>query len=72
MFVLLSASVGICGGIRNLCFSLVGQKILNNVQNQLFTAIIKQDIAFFDGISTGDLTSRLWNDANVIFNLIKI
>ena len=53
LFVLLSASVGICGAIRNLCFALTGQKILKNVQSQLFTAIMKQDIAFFDGISTG-------------------
>jgi len=71
VFVILSATVGFCGGIRNLCFSVVGQKMLNDVQHKLFTAMIKQDIAFFDGIASGNLTSRLWNDASAMISPIN-
>jgi ATP-binding cassette subfamily B protein len=33
---------------------------------KLFQSIIIQDIAFFDGVNTGELTSRLSSDANAM------
>ncbi len=38
----------------------------NDVRNNLFRSIMIQDIAFFDGVTTGELTSRLTNDANAM------
>ena len=38
----------------------------NDVRNTLFKSIMIQDIAFFDGVTTGELTSRLTNDANAM------
>ena len=37
-----------------------------HVRNRLFRGIIIQDIAFFDGATTGDLTSRLAYDASAM------
>jgi ABC-type multidrug transport system fused ATPase/permease subunit len=54
------------GGVRSLCFGVVGSKMANDVRNKLFQSIIVQDIAFFDGTTTGELTSRLSNDANAM------
>uniref|UniRef100_A0A6B2L0F6 ABC transmembrane type-1 domain-containing protein n=1 Tax=Arcella intermedia TaxID=1963864 RepID=A0A6B2L0F6_9EUKA len=55
----LSFAVGLFGGIRNLCFNIVGRKMGNAVRVKLYRSIIVQDMAFFDGSNTGDLTSRL-------------
>jgi len=59
LYVGLSVSMGLFGGIRNLCFNVVGRKMGNEVRNKLYASIMMQDMAFFDGSNTGDLTSRL-------------
>ena len=48
-YLLLSVATGFFGGIRNLCVSIVGRKLNNEVRNRLFSALMVQDIAFFDG-----------------------
>ena len=45
--------------IRSQLFSLIWQV---HIRSQLFSRIIVQDIAFFDGMRTGDLTQRLSGD----------
>ncbi len=44
----MSVATGFFGGIRSLCFSVVGAKMANDVRVKLFQAVIIQDIAFFD------------------------
>jgi ABC-type multidrug transport system fused ATPase/permease subunit len=65
-YAILSVITGAFGALRNLCVSLVGQRIAKDVREQLFGAILVQDIAFFDGMPTGQLTSRLTNDTNAM------
>lgn len=43
---------------RRFCFSVAHRR----AQNELYRAIIVQDIAYFDGANSGDLTSRLSGD----------
>lgn len=43
----------------------------NEVNNKLFAALVVQDIAFFDGTNTGQLTSRLANDASQMVNPMR-
>ena len=50
-YATLSVITGAFGALRNLCVSLVGQRIAKDVRQQLFGAILGQDIAFFDGNS---------------------
>ncbi len=57
---------GALGGLRSLCFNLVGRRIMVWVRSRLYRAIIVQDIAFFDGIRTGDLTQRLSGDTRAM------
>mmetsp|Transcript_2144 Transcript_2144/g.4280 ORF Transcript_2144/g.4280 Transcript_2144/m.4280 type:complete len:596 (-) Transcript_2144:143-1930(-) len=71
MFIVLSVVTGLFGAVRNVCFRVVGRRISCNLRNKLFNSIIKQDIAFFDGTSTGQLTARLTNDANAMVAPIR-
>eukprot|EP00808_Paulinella_micropora_P022828 g77590.t1 len=71
MYVTYSVSLGIVGGVRGICFSIVGRKMEFDAQNRLFRAIISQDIAFFDGATTGELTSRLTGDVYFMVAPVK-
>jgi len=62
LFLAFSAAVGLFGGIRNLCFNIIGQQMQTEIRDVLFTSVMTQDIAFFDGTTTGDMTSRLSQD----------
>ena len=55
---------GVFSGGQSLCFSIIGRRLANQVRNRLFSGMLRQDVAFFDGNATGQLTSRLSNDAN--------
>ena len=52
--------------LRNGCFRLIAANISTDVRDSLFKAIIYQDISFFDGSTTGELTSRLTNDSSAM------
>lgn len=62
IYLLLSIAIGFFGGVRTLCFNIVGRKMSNSVQTELFENMIFQDIAYFDATTTGQLTSGLTND----------
>jgi ABC-type multidrug transport system fused ATPase/permease subunit len=63
-YLCLSLVLGVFGAVRSLCFNIIGRRIANTIRETLFKKMIIQDIAFFDGYHTGNLTSRLSNDAN--------
>ena len=65
-YAVLCIITGAFGAVRNLCVSIVGRRIAKDVREQLFSAMMVQDIAFFDGMPTGQLTSRLTNDTNAM------
>jgi hypothetical protein len=35
---------------RQVCFSVIGKRIQYQARNRLFTSILRQDVAFFDGM----------------------
>ncbi|RUS20628.1 P-loop containing nucleoside triphosphate hydrolase protein [Endogone sp. FLAS-F59071] len=51
---------------RVVIFRLTGERIIQRLRNDLYKAILKQDMAFFDANRSGDLISRLTNDTNVV------
>ncbi|KAL2913513.1 hypothetical protein HK105_206973 [Polyrhizophydium stewartii] len=63
---------GITGFARSLAFTLTGYRIVKNVRSQVFRAITMQEIAFFDESSTGELTSRLSSDAQVLQSALTV
>eukprot|EP01128_Nolandella_sp_AFSM9_P007822 TRINITY_DN4407_c0_g1_i1.p1 TRINITY_DN4407_c0_g1~~TRINITY_DN4407_c0_g1_i1.p1 ORF type:complete len:948 (-),score=189.43 TRINITY_DN4407_c0_g1_i1:48-2849(-) len=61
-YVGFTVAVALFGSVRKVCFSLVGRHLTNSLRNHLFASVIVQDIAFFDGMAVGELTSRLRSD----------
>lgn len=60
----------IAGGIRSWLFELAGQRVVARLRTSVFSAIIKQDIKFFDTNRTGELTSRISSDTQVLQNAV--
>lgn len=44
----------------------IGQKIISDLQNRLFTHLMRADLTFFHNIPSGDLVSRFTNDVNLM------
>jgi hypothetical protein len=62
----------IAGGVRSWLFELAGQRVVARLRKVVFAAIIKQDIKFFDINRTGELTSRISSDTQVLQNAVTI
>ena len=64
LYIAASLLGGLFQGAQQLAFNIIGRRLANQVRNRLFSGIVRQDVVFFDGNATGQLTSRLSNDAN--------
>ncbi|WP_414697018.1 ABC transporter ATP-binding protein [Oligoflexus sp.] len=62
----------VAGGIRYYLFTTAGEKIVARLREQVYKAIMEQDIAFFDTRRTGELMSRLSSDATVLQNAVSV
>ena len=62
-YLYLMVAQGLCQAAYQAAFSVVSRNILFGVRTTLFKSVIRQDTAFFDGTTSGHLTSRLTNDA---------
>eukprot|EP01119_Soliformovum_irregulare_P014910 TRINITY_DN4132_c0_g1_i1.p1 TRINITY_DN4132_c0_g1~~TRINITY_DN4132_c0_g1_i1.p1 ORF type:complete len:878 (-),score=215.90 TRINITY_DN4132_c0_g1_i1:50-2683(-) len=71
LYVGLSIGAGISGGLKTLLFGLASKKMNYEVHRQLVHSIYKQDIAFFDGITTGDLGNRFWTDSEAMLSPVQ-
>ena len=49
----------------------IGRRLATTIRKRLFGGIISQDIVFFDGNSSGQLTSRLTNDVSFMVSPIQ-
>ncbi|XP_023242659.1 uncharacterized protein LOC111640825 isoform X4 [Centruroides sculpturatus] len=56
--------------VRAWLFTLAGQKFVARLRKTLFSAMINQEVAFFDTNRTGELTNRLSSDTQVIQNCV--
>lgn len=56
----------IASGIRSWLFEVAGQRVVARLRQNVFNAIIKEDIKFFDTTRTGELTSRISSDSQVL------
>jgi len=71
LYLALSVGVGLFEAVRSLCFNLAGRRMAMSIRNELFRAVMKQDTAFFDSATTGDLTSRLGGDVNATVSPVQ-
>jgi ABC transporter fused permease/ATP-binding protein len=64
--VLVFAIQGIAMALRYYLFMTVGERVVTGLRASLFKSLMSQEIGFFDGQKTGDLTSRLSSDTAVL------
>jgi ABC-type multidrug transport system fused ATPase/permease subunit len=70
-YVVIMALQGLFNAGYSAAFSVVSRKILYQVRKQLFAQIVDQDVAFFDGTTSGHLTSKLTNDISLMMEPIR-
>ncbi|KAL9980932.1 hypothetical protein ACROYT_G009574 [Oculina patagonica] len=58
--------------LRAWLFTLSGQRLVARIRKQLFNAIMRQEVAFFDNNRTGELINRLSSDTQVIQNALTV
>lgn len=56
--------------LRYYLFTVVGERVVADLRTQLFRKILAQEIGFFDLTKTGELTSRLTSDTQVLQNAV--
>eukprot|EP00891_Asterochloris_glomerata_P008581 jgi/Astpho2/8581/e_gw1.00126.12.1_t len=59
-------SYGIFAGLRGYLFSLLNIDLIQRLRGELFGALLKQEISFFDKEEVGALTSRLGADCSSV------
>ncbi|XP_065667262.1 ABC-type oligopeptide transporter ABCB9 [Hydra vulgaris] len=69
---LVTLATGFAAGIRAGVFTFVLSRYVLRIQNLLFSAIVKMEIAFFDERNTGEITSRLTSDCTKIGDCVGL
>ena len=64
--VALALVKGFAGYAQSVWMTMVGQRVIADVQTSLFARLMRADLAFFHANSTGSLISRFTNDANLL------
>lgn len=57
-------------GLRYYLFSVVGDRIVADLRQHLYRAILGREMGFFDQNRTGELTSRLASDTQLVQNAV--
>ncbi|TDP73883.1 ABC transporter ATP-binding protein [Bradymonas sediminis] len=52
--------------LRYYLFTVIGERVVADLRQQLFSAVLAQEMGFFDENRTGELTSRLTSDTQAI------
>ncbi|KAG6716062.1 hypothetical protein I3842_04G028800 [Carya illinoinensis] len=68
--VILCFTSGICSGLRSGCFGVANMILVERLKETFYSAILFQDISFFDREAVGDLTSRLGADCQRLSRVI--
>jgi len=63
-YLIVNVLQGAFSGLKALAQEIVMRRIACQVRLKLFESVIRMDIAFFDTMHSGQLTSRLTNDAS--------
>ncbi|KAJ2718505.1 hypothetical protein GGI07_005726 [Coemansia sp. Benny D115] len=65
-FLALGLSMWVVSGIQKLTWSISSERIGKRIREMFYTAILRQDVGWFDALSTGELTTRISGDVNLI------
>lgn len=58
--------------VRSRFFGVLGQRVYASLRQQLFQAIQRMPVSFFDSMRSGDLASRINSDAALIQDLVSV
>jgi ATP-binding cassette subfamily B protein len=72
LLVVLFAVQAVFAMLRAWLFTVSGERIVADLRTRLFSAILDQDVAFFDSRRTGELTNRLAADTTVLQNTVTV
>lgn len=62
----------IASTIRYYLFTMAGERIVQRLRSDLYSAILRQEIAFFDFNKTGELISRISSDTSILQNAVSV
>ncbi|KAJ1953969.1 Multidrug resistance protein 1, partial [Dipsacomyces acuminosporus] len=65
-FLALGLGMWVVASIQQLCWSIAAERTGRRVREAFYIAILRQDIGWFDDISTGELITRISGDVNLI------
>jgi ATP-binding cassette subfamily B protein len=71
LMVALAFAQGFAVAGRSYLFAVAGERGVKRVRESLFRSLVSQEIAFFDGQRTGELTSRLSSDTASLQSLLS-
>jgi len=63
---------GAATALRMFLFTYAGQRIVADLRTRAYNSVVKQEIGFFDQRKTGELMSRLSNDAGSVQNAVSV
>lgn len=72
LLVVLFAIQAVFAMVRSWLFTVAGERVVARLRTRLYSSIIAQDTAFFDGSRTGELTNRLASDTTVLQNTVTV
>ena len=64
LYLVFSVGTAATQALRALCFQVVGRRLACALRNELYAAILRAEISYFDSTASGTLTSRLTQDVN--------
>ncbi|KAJ1719603.1 hypothetical protein LPJ53_005663 [Coemansia erecta] len=65
-FLALGLAMWAVSAVQKLTWSIASERIGKRLREQFYIAILRQDIGWFDGLSTGELTTRISADVNLV------
>ncbi len=64
--VVLFAALGLLTALRVYLFDVAGERVVADLREQLYSSLVRQEVAFFDSRRTGELINRLSADTSLI------
>ena len=71
VLVVLFVIQGVAIAVRYYLFSTSGERIVARLRDAVYRSLMQQEVAFFDGRKTGELTSRLASDTTVLQSTVS-
>ncbi|MBL8616003.1 MAG: ATP-binding cassette domain-containing protein [Deltaproteobacteria bacterium] len=70
--IVIFAVVGVASAVRAWLFTVAGERVVARLRGDLFAALMRQEVGFFDARRTGELTNRLASDTTVLQNAVTV